>query len=112
MTSTGQCSSGAPAAAVSPAPSQLRHPKTFAGLRNDDVEDWLDVYERRSTNQGPFCRQINAHWSTRVARAVCHKSQAFRGEFSERGFIFGEAVARPCGASVEGPFDSALSNDC
>ncbi|KAM7305283.1 hypothetical protein ISCGN_015180 [Ixodes scapularis] len=46
MTSTGQCSSGAPAAAVSPAPSQLRHPKVFAGLRKDDVEDWLDVYER------------------------------------------------------------------
>ncbi|CAN7951213.1 unnamed protein product, partial [Ixodes pacificus] len=25
-----------------------RHPKTFAGLREDDVEDWLDVYERVS----------------------------------------------------------------
>ncbi|CAN8031039.1 unnamed protein product, partial [Ixodes persulcatus] len=32
----------------SPAPSQLRHPKTFAGLREDDVEDWLDIYERVS----------------------------------------------------------------
>ncbi|CAN7950448.1 unnamed protein product, partial [Ixodes hexagonus] len=25
-----------------------RHPKTFAGLRDDDVEDWLDGYERVS----------------------------------------------------------------
>ncbi|CAN7947136.1 unnamed protein product, partial [Ixodes hexagonus] len=25
-----------------------RHPKTFAGLRDDDVEDWLDGYERIS----------------------------------------------------------------
>ncbi|KAG0414708.1 hypothetical protein HPB47_008128 [Ixodes persulcatus] len=46
MTSCGQSSSGAHAAAVSPAPSQLRHPKSFVGLREDDVEDWMGFYER------------------------------------------------------------------
>lgn len=42
------------APASSPAPvwtitSQQRDPKIFAGLRHDDVEDWLDHYERVSS---------------------------------------------------------------
>ncbi|CAN7949153.1 unnamed protein product, partial [Ixodes hexagonus] len=40
-----------------------RHPKTFAGLRDDDVEDWLDGYERVSLynkwdNQGKLRNAI------------------------------------------------------
>lgn len=101
---------GAPNAAASPAPAWIvttrqREPPSFAGLRGEDVEEWLDQYNRVSQFNrwdDAFKRQNVGFYLTQVAETWYHNNASRLSGWDsftdELRLIFGSPSARADGA--------------